>query len=137
MSTFLGETVEPMTANRAREIIELLWPDHSALLKAAESPIEKLLVAAFIHAGLHGRLDMQPTIGRYRADMVLDGWLVVECDGFQWHYEDEAHVAADLRRTRFMVAQGYTVVRFTGKEIWADANRCAAEVDEILKARAA
>lgn len=121
-----------MTATRARDFVEALWPFYKDILRACESPIEKLLAGCLLQRGMEDRMQVQVEAGRYRLDIVVDGWLVVECDGFQWHYEREEQVAADLRRTRWLLSQGYSVIRFTGKEIWNDLERCADEVQAVL-----
>ncbi len=77
----------------------------------------------------------QQRVGNYRADFVvayaffgagLD--IVVECDGHDFHERTKHQAARDKRRDRFMTAQGYRLMRFTGAEINASAERCAADV---------
>lgn len=82
----------------------------------------------------------QAKVGDYRTDfLVLDAsipfevsaprWMVVECDGHDYHERTKEQARRDKRRDRFFQSQGYKVLRFTGSEIWADAEACA---DEIL-----
>jgi len=60
----------------------------------------------------------QVEVRPYRVDFLLDGWLVVECDGgvhgtveqFSW----------DRRRDAYLNAVGYRVLRFTYRQIVHD-----------------
>lgn len=82
------------------------------------------------HNDIEGMVDTQVEIGPFRADILVavgERKLVLECDGLNYHGSEE-QVARDKRRDRYMVARGYSVMRFTGKEIHADARGCAAEV---------
>ena len=68
----------------------------------------------------------QQPIGGWRPDFLVEAGghrLVVECDGREWH-EDREH---DARRDAELLQQhGLSIVRYTGREIWADALACAA-----------
>lgn len=79
---------------------------------------------------------LQQPLGKYRADFFLltktdaGGWLrvAVECDGHDYHERTKAQAARDRKRDREMLAQGIHVMRFTGSEIYADADKCAWDV---------
>jgi very-short-patch-repair endonuclease len=51
-----------------------------------------------------------------RVDLILDGWLVVECDSKQFHSPWEAQVR-DRERDRALAAQGYCTLRLTAATI--------------------
>lgn len=75
---------------------------------------------------------IQPTIGRYRADFTLyrlglgcDALLVVECDGHDFHEKTKEQAKRDKSRDREMKIMGHDVFRFTGSEIFNDADGCA------------
>ena len=82
----------------------------------------------------------QQVIGNYRADllvMLVDRVVtpdkkpimaVIECDGRAFHAANEDQVARDKKRDREMQAMGYSVFRFTGSEIFKDADKCASDV---------
>lgn len=57
-------------------------------------------------------------------------WMVVECDGHDYHERTKEQAKHDKRRDRFFQSRGFKVLRFTGSEIWADPTAC---VDEILE----
>lgn len=126
-----------------------------ALLGATESQIEKAMLTAMVEAAhAHGyRVSKRPTgsgtiairpqqrVGNYRADFVVayafhgaEIDLVVECDGQVFHERTKQQAARDKRRDRFLTAQGYRLLRFTGAEIHASAARCAADVLAMVMA---
>jgi very-short-patch-repair endonuclease len=58
----------------------------------------------------------QVAIGRYVADFYCyDSKLIVEVDGNQHGFDDNA--ARDERRTAFLNAQGYRVLRFSNADV--------------------
>lgn len=74
----------------------------------------------------------QRKIGSYRADLALilhenNGThrLVVECDGHDFHERTKDQAAHDKARDRFLLEEGWPVMRFTGSEIHRDAIGCA------------
>jgi very-short-patch-repair endonuclease len=82
-----------------------------------------------------------PVLG-YRADFLLGAmasvdavphWVVVECDGHQFHERTAEQAEHDRARDRAMTAAGYHVFRFTGREIRRDVARCSAEVISYLR----
>ncbi|MFT4220509.1 MAG: DUF559 domain-containing protein [Microbacterium sp.] len=51
-----------------------------------------------------------------RVDLVLDNWLVVECDSKEFH-SDWAQQRKDYRRDLALAALGYSVLRLTAEDI--------------------
>lgn len=81
----------------------------------------------------------QAKVGNYRADfLILDAsvpldvapprWMVVECDGHDFHERTKEQARRDKRRDRFFQSKGYKVLRFTGSEIWASPEDVAGEI---------
>lgn len=128
-----------------------------------ESPIEEIMNCAmamicvdgeFIYwADDHGDEDLpddaiaigwlQKNIGPYRADCLVvvrhEGTLrniVIEFDGHDFHERTKAQARRDKSRDRWLVANGYSVLRFTGSEIWAEPERCAEEIEAYLQQQA-
>lgn len=58
--------------------------------------------------------------------------VLVECDGHEFHERTKAQVARDKKRDRDLATAGWTTLRFTGSEIYADPLKCASEVVEYL-----
>jgi very-short-patch-repair endonuclease len=56
--------------------------------------------------------------------------LAVECDGHDFHERTKEQAARDRSRDRALQAAGYTVMRFTGSELYRDPMRCVREVLE-------
>lgn len=88
----------------------------------------------------------QPEIGPYRADFAISTWMhdknepppfifIVEVDGHDHHERTKEQAEHDKSRDRFMTAQplvNMKVFRFTGREVWRDAESCAREVLEYV-----
>jgi very-short-patch-repair endonuclease len=55
-------------------------------------------------------------------------WLVIECDGHDYHERTKEQAARDRSRDRALQSRGYTMFRFTGSEIFRDPVRCAEQV---------
>lgn len=53
--------------------------------------------------------------------------LIVECDGHDFHERTKEQAANDRSRDRAATLAGYTVMRFTGSELWRDPWGCAAQ----------
>jgi very-short-patch-repair endonuclease len=74
---------------------------------------------------------------KYRADFLftsISGGMrkvVVECDGHDFHERTKEQAERDRKRERRLVELGYTVIRFTGREIWRDPLKCADEAINI------
>ena len=73
--------------------------------------------------------------GRYRVDFILkDARLIIELDGHEYHSTKE-QLEKDAVRQRYLSRAGYTVIRFTGREINRSAASCVEEVRQIYKER--
>ena len=97
----------------------------------ARSPLETLARLQLHEAGVPFEDGvMIPHVGE--VDIVANGWLVLELDGYTYH-EDEFQFGLDRRRDRELIRQGYRVARFTRQDV--KARRIALEVPELLHAR--
>ncbi|MDP1772740.1 MAG: DUF559 domain-containing protein [Methylobacter sp.] len=73
--------------------------------------------------------------GRYRVDFILrDARLIIELDGHAYH-SSPAQLEKDAIRQRYLTRAGYTVIRFTGREINKNPASCVDEVRTIYKER--
>jgi len=59
-------------------------------------------------------LRLQVPVLSYRLDFLVDGGLIVEVDGAQWHSSPEA-VARDQKRDAALKAKGYDILRIPAK----------------------
>lgn len=83
--------------------------------RRAESGTETLV--RLLLRGLGIRPELQVSIdGVGRVDLVVDGWLIIECDSREHHSSWEA-VRADRRRDAVAAALGYTTVRLLAEDI--------------------
>lgn len=64
-------------------------------------------------------------------DLVVEGRIVVECDGFAYH-SGRREYREDRRRDRALVERGYLVLRFTWEEIMADPGVVVTAVRRLL-----
>lgn len=80
-------------------------------------------------------LYLQRKVCGHRADFVAEvGAIraVVECDGHQYHNATKQQVQHDRELDRLLQREGFKVLRFTGSEIYRDAEVCAATVLEHM-----
>lgn len=72
---------------------------------------------------------------RYRVDFLLkDARLIVELDGHEFHSTKD-QLEKDAIRQRYLSRAGYSVIRFTGREIIKNVEACVSEVRTIYKER--
>jgi very-short-patch-repair endonuclease len=126
-------------------------------LDRCESPLEKLLAMAILNQPY---MELQPRshwTGRaFAGDDVLNVYLQhqehisgrtcrldfalitprmqlnVEVDGHEFHERTKEQARRDKSRDRALTAKGWTVLRFTGQEVWEDAVWCAQQIWAIL-----
>jgi very-short-patch-repair endonuclease len=85
----------------------------------------------------------QPQYDGYRADFGISTWahledelppfiVIIEVDGHDFHEKTKEQVRRDKSRDRFMTATEARVFRFSGSEVYQDAEACAADVLEYV-----
>lgn len=81
----------------------------------AESGTESLVRLMLRHLGADVDVQVQiPTVGR--VDLVVDGWLIVECDSREFH-EGWERQRADRRRDIAAARLGYTTIRPLAEDV--------------------
>lgn len=119
--------------------------------QSCESPIEKSFFLALDDLkgynethGVKTKIFLQQEVDvkgkNYRVDFivvcrVLNGEnfaIAIECDGHDFHEKTKEQAARDKKRDRDLVSRGLTVMRFTGSEIYKDAEGCAWEVIDFI-----
>jgi len=81
----------------------------------------------------------QVTVGQYSVDFFCGWkapksyghhlkWLAVECDGHEFHEKTKSQAAHDKARDRHLLSRDIPVMRFTGSQVWRDAEECVSEV---------
>lgn len=124
-----------------------------------ESPIEEMLAAHLVFKmdgynqmktmpqqapDFGGMLQGQVEIGKSRVDFLVTlhangrtDRVIIETDGHDFHEKTKDQARRDKSRDRRMTADGCTVLRFTGSEVFRDAGACADEVEDIISQRMA
>lgn len=91
----------------------------------AESGMETIARIRLELLGL--RLQQQVRIGEDRVDIVIDGWLIVELDGDEWH-----DPVTDRIRTNRLIRAGYRMLRFGYEEVFGRWEETVATILEML-----
>jgi very-short-patch-repair endonuclease len=98
----------------------------------AESPLETLARLELVEGGLA----VQPQVhirGVGRVDLVVEGKLVVETDGREFHDTDDAF-ARDRKRDRALHGLGFVVLRFIRKDVVSTPGLVLADTLRALRA---
>jgi very-short-patch-repair endonuclease len=94
-------------ARRIRHAVDLVDP-------AAQSVLESAARVLMVEGGLTGVESQIEVRAVGWVDFVVDGWLVVEVDGYAVHRD---RFREDRRRDAELVRQGYVVLRFTYEDL--------------------
>jgi very-short-patch-repair endonuclease len=83
---------------------------------------------------LHPQRKLSTDLGDFNIDFVIDRMhlglpsLAIELDGHEFHEKTKAQASWDRKRERSITRSGYIVIRFTGHEVFQDAQKCVEEV---------
>lgn len=127
-------------AEQARKEAESVY----SLIQRCESPPERLFleaVARTFHLKVkNGQLvgsitvALQVPIDRYRVDFLVNGNLIVEVDGREFH-DTEDRFLKDRIRDQELAQLGYQTVRFAASQVMASPDAVAQSLERILSAR--
>lgn len=96
----------------------------------SQSGLESIFRIAAEDAGW--RVDIQVKISRVgHVDILIDGWLVIELDGAEWHDDDSAR-DEDSRRDAELILLGYRYHRFRHGQVLTQMPLCLEVVRAIL-----
>lgn len=84
-----------------------------------------LLQVTMMIGGARRRLDFAVIGGGTR--------IVVEADGHDFHERTKEQARKDRSTDRWLQEHGWTVLRFTGSEIYADAGACADQIERAMR----
>lgn len=94
------------------------------------SPLESALRLLLLQLGV--RVETQVRFpGLTPVDFVLDGWLVVEADGFEFHH-NRTHYRNDRERGNRLVELGRPVLRYTWEDVKFQPRWVLAQVRAVL-----
>ncbi len=103
----------------------------------SESPIEKAFYEVWCATYPSVKLERQYKIGKFRVDFChVETKVVIELDGHKYH-SSRMDRTKDAQRARWIQAQGYHLLRYTGTEVYADVQSCVSQVAEIILSRMA
>jgi len=111
----------PLLVTKAGEVPKLPVLDDRMVVSqiALQEPADKYR----IDIALHFNCRMGRNLYRHN--------VAIECDGFEYH-SSPLQRAHDDAKERDLLASGFSVFRFTGREIWNDAQRCTQETTKNL-----
>lgn len=66
----------------------------------------------------------------YIVDFLYDNCVVIEIDGHEYHKTKEQRFK-DYQRERYLIKQGYIVIRFMATEVFINPYKCVDEMFEI------
>lgn len=102
--------------------------------RRAESGSESIMRVLLRRRGCHVEVQRRiPNVGR--VDLVVDGWLIIECDS-RAHHSGVDQQVADRRRDLAAAAQGYTTLRILAEDILYRTDHVLRAVDALLATRA-
>jgi len=112
--------------------LRLLSTRRARELRRLSSTAERILWARLKNRGLGGvKFVRSEPIGPYFADFACrSAKLVVEIDGATHSTEDE--IERDKRRTAFLEAQGYRVIRFSNQQVYEYVGAIEEEIARAL-----
>jgi very-short-patch-repair endonuclease len=89
----------------------------------------------FIGDSIITKFEAQKPIGIYIVDFYFEAGTVkvaVEIDGHEAHKTKEQRYK-DYCRERFLLSEGIITIRFTGSEVFVDADKCASETMKLIE----
>jgi len=108
--------------------------DDLAAIDECESPIEKQLLKALQKRGVRNLIP-QVKAGHYRLDLADESIkFAIEVDGHAYHSSKE-QIRRDNERQRYLEINGWRMHRFSGSEIFEDADNCARECKMLMDIR--
>lgn len=97
----------------------------------ADSPLEIIAQELFRRAGLHVQTQVRiPGVGR--VDLLIEGFLIVELDGIQFHWTKETFVM-DRRRGNVATCSGLPTLRYLHDDVVYRQDKVLAEVTGLLR----
>src|SRR5690606_25396634 len=96
---------------------------------------ENMFVAALLALDPDAIAGTQELRHGYRIDVLLRRGtieLAVELDGHDFHERTRQQASYDRARDRELLRQGVPTIRFTGHDVYRDANQCAREALDVL-----
>ena len=147
------EEVMQEILNEYRGSIERKFNDYilSDSIDETESEIEKIMYVQImndiiINDDIPSKLTPQYKIKKdesyIRVDFLLEIFderdemnnvkIIIEYDGHNFHEKTKEQAKKDKSRDRFLLNNGYYVLRFTGSEIYQNPRKCVQEIEDLI-----
>jgi len=121
--------------------------------KSIKSPVEQLFFIEWAFRKFcnleYKDINLKPqyqdeSTGKYRLDFMVDfiqdtnikiehPKLGIEIDGYIWHEKTKNQVQYHKERERFLIKNGWKLLRFTGSEVFKNPEKCLQEVLDVIK----
>jgi very-short-patch-repair endonuclease len=99
----------------------------------AESVIETVARVTICTAGLQVQSQVYiPDVGR--VDLLIDGWLVIEIDGYA-HHSSREQFRNDRRRANLLAEKGMVLLRFSYEDVMFRSEQMVALIRDIIATR--
>jgi very-short-patch-repair endonuclease len=99
-----------------------------------ESPIEEYLRDALAKEDLLKYFKSQHHIGTKIVDFACPlASLVVECDGKEYHHQNQLQIDRDFERDKYLARKGWKVLHLEGLAIRRNIKLCMDKIKDILK----
>jgi len=81
----------------------------------------------------YGHITIKPQvpIGIYKIDFLCEEKFIIEIDGYEYHKTKEQR-QYDYERERYFQKQGYTIIRFTGTDVYLHTKNCIEDLILIV-----
>jgi very-short-patch-repair endonuclease/transposase-like protein len=127
-----GQTISEWKHAHPADAMEHSLIGNLTLQNTSPTRIERALMDALAAAGI--AYVFQFVVGdKFLCDFAFPAaMLIVECDGEYWHSTPKQR-RRDTSKDAYLQACGYTVIRFSDKQIEHDVNACVAAIAAILR----
>lgn len=97
------------------------------------SPIEEFLHEALKRNKLDHLTQREYAIGPYKIDFAIPVVkLAIECDGAEYHRENQEQLDRDQRRDKYLARKGWRTLRIEGIAIRKDINYCIERIKQAI-----
>lgn len=137
-----GHTGIKHTDGTKRQIATKIAKNHSEQQRFVSKPQQKLFDVLFLKFG--NRVKLEQSIAWYVADILIDEKFVIEVDGdfyhcnevlgfFPKHKIQKRNLINDKNKNKFLLKNGYTLLRFWQSEIDTDMNDVLLRIENVIK----
>lgn len=146
----------PEVEEQIKSNLNISFSQFKECLIDCESPIEQMLSIELENLHLENSIYFNPNLeivgfekqyeieyeeNKYRVDFLIPvifykniyKCYIVECDGYEFHQKTKEQVQNDYIRQRNIEMSGYRVIKFTGSEVYNNAQDCALQVLKYIQ----